>query len=180
MKGLPLSPEVPDPFGILSARRNSWQNSLPAVFVGVANPVEPFRFKIVQGVPRLTMLGEIRDGLGQPPNWFGQLADGQANLLDKIHTGFLAPAVRRLNCRYIFCTNASARNPLGPTHGSNPWRPSATKSPRRTRSFHFNGRRRGETAAAGDESASCIRRFWVSPAAARCRRSARARPPPAR
>jgi hypothetical protein len=47
----------------------------------------------------LVLSGDLRDGFGQPANWLEQLADGQADLFEKIQGSFLAPAVRRRNCR---------------------------------------------------------------------------------
>ena len=76
-----------------------WKNLLSTISFRVANPVEPFGFKIIQGYPLLTQLGDIRDGLGQQVKLFEQLADGLVKVLKKIHSYFLAPAVRRFNCR---------------------------------------------------------------------------------
>jgi hypothetical protein len=65
----------------------------------MTNPVEPFNFQGIHNRPLLVLLGDIRKRLGQPADLFEQLADGLVNRFEKIHSGFLAPAVRRPNCR---------------------------------------------------------------------------------
>ena len=74
-------------------------NLLSAILFRIANPVQPFGFKVIHGYPLLTLFREILDGLGQPTKLFEQLIDGLVNVFEKIHSYFLAPAVRRLNWR---------------------------------------------------------------------------------
>jgi len=73
--------------------------SLSAIFFRVANPVEPFGFLFVQDHALLALAGDIRNGLRELANLFDQLADGRANVFEKIHEGCLAPAGRRRSFR---------------------------------------------------------------------------------
>ena len=81
-----------------------------------------------------------------------------------------------LNRRKTCFTNASARNPVGPVHGSNPLCPSSTKSPRRGTSSHFKGRRFFRTTRA-EAGASMTSWSGTRP---RCPGAARGAPPKAR
>ena len=73
--------------------------SLPTILFRMTNPVEPFNFQGIHNRPLLVLLGDMRKGLGQPADLFEPFADGPVNRLEKIHSGFPAPAVRRPHCR---------------------------------------------------------------------------------
>jgi len=60
-------------------------SSLPAIFRRVAYPVEPFDFLFVQHDLPLPLVDSLRDRLGKQPDLFGQLDDGQANELQRVH-----------------------------------------------------------------------------------------------
>ena len=73
--------------------------SLPTILFRMTNPVEPFNFQGIHNRPLLVLLGDMRKGLGQPADLFEPFADGPVNRLEKIHSGFPAPAVWRPHCR---------------------------------------------------------------------------------
>lgn len=76
-----------------------WLKSLPAILFRVANPVEPFGFKVVQNHLLLALPREISDGLGQQANQCEPLTAPQPNVFEQLHKDFLPPTGRRINCR---------------------------------------------------------------------------------
>ena len=69
--------------------------SLAKVFRRMAQPVEPFNFKLVQSDTLALLLEGIGDGLGKQPSLFGQASQGQADKLKRIHRTVAATEGRR-------------------------------------------------------------------------------------
>lgn len=63
-------------------------NSFAQILGRIADPVEPFSFTFVPHDLQLSPLDGVGDGLGKPPDLFGQLDEGQIDLLECVHGNF--------------------------------------------------------------------------------------------